>query len=188
MGTISLICSSWVSDRLNKRAIVGGTVPCLVVIGYAIAVGTPHLGAGFFAMFLCAAGKLYLLNHMIDVLYMLLSLIKYTGIYPYNAILLTWVSNNINPDHKRSVSLPLFLSLGNIGGMVASQIYPSSQEPRYVTGNSVSMGMEVVAISCVWGIYFLLRWRNKCKTDLIAQGVEDNGKEGDRALDFEYTL
>ena len=164
-GTISLYCTAWVSDRLNKRAVVAGTIPFLVVIGYAIAVGTPNLGAGFFGMFLCAA-----------------------GIYPYNTIVLTWVSNNLKPDHKRAVGLPLFLSLANIGGIPASQIYPSSDAPRYVPGNATSLGMEAGAILCVWLVYFLMRWRNQKKQKLIDQGVTDNGKEGDEALDFHYTL
>ncbi|PGH09208.1 hypothetical protein AJ79_05737 [Helicocarpus griseus UAMH5409] len=165
LGTLSLYLCSWVSDKLNRRAIIGGTISLLVVIGYAISVGTANGGAGFFAMFLCAA-----------------------GIYPYNAILLTWVSNNIKPDHKRSVSVPLFTSLANISGLISSQIYPSSDGPRYITGNSVSLAMEFVAVLCVWGIYFLLRRRNIIKEAMIAKGATDNGKQGDRALDFKYTL
>ncbi|KAK2810067.1 hypothetical protein FQN50_003261 [Emmonsiellopsis sp. PD_5] len=164
-GTLSLFASSWVSDKLNKRAIVGGTVPILVLIGYAIAIGTPNEGAGFFAMFLCAA-----------------------GIYPYNTIMFTWVSNSISPDHKRSVSAPLFASLANISGLISSHIYPSSDGPRYVMGNAVSLGMEAAALICVWCVYFLLRRRNIRKEVLIAQGVTDNGKKGDQALDFKYTL
>ena len=136
-----------------------------MLIGYAIAVGTPNLGAGYFGMFLCAA-----------------------GIYPYNSILLTWVSNNLKPDHKRAVGIPLFISLGNIGGMISSQIYPSSDGPRYIMGNSVSLGMEATAIMCVWAMFFLLRRRNQTKDKLIAEGVTDNGKQGDEALDFKYTL
>lgn len=164
-GTISLYASAWLSDRLNKRAVVGGTIPILVVIGYAIAVGTPNLAAGYFGMFLCAA-----------------------GIYPYNAVVLTWVSNNLKPDHKRAVGIPLFLSLANIGGLLSSQIYPASDGPRYIPGNATSLGMEAGAILSVWLVYFLLRRRNQEKKKLMAQGVTDNGKEGDKALDFEYTL
>ncbi|KAK2748127.1 hypothetical protein FQN57_001251 [Myotisia sp. PD_48] len=186
-GTISLFCTSYVSDRINKRAIIGGTVPILVVIGYAIAVGTPNLGAGFFAMFLCAAGTLcHSVSITSDANGMLIN--EYTGIYPYNAILLTWISNNIKPDYKRSVSIPLFVSLGNIGGLVSSQIYPAKDGPRYVTGNSISLGMEAGAIVCVWIVFYVFRRRNREKAALTAQGVIDNGKLGDRALDFKYNL
>ncbi|PGH09889.1 hypothetical protein AJ80_07599 [Polytolypa hystricis UAMH7299] len=164
-GTISLFCASWVSDKINKRAIIAGTVPILVLIGYAIVVATPSIGAGFFAMFL-------------------LSL----GIYPYNTILLAWVSGNIKPDHKRAVGLPLFISIANASGLVSSQIYPASDGPRYIKGNAISLAGEALAIASVWLIFLILRRRNIKKDQLIAQGVTDNGKEGDQALDFKYTL
>lgn len=103
-------------------------------------------------------------------------------------ILLTWVTNNLTPDHKRATGIPLFTSLGNISGLVSSQIYPSSDGPRYITGNSISLAFEAGAIVVIWVMFFLLRSRNKAKEKMIADGASDNGKEGDRALDFRYTL
>ena len=50
------------------------------------------------------------------------------------------------------------------------------------------MAFEAGAIIVVWVIFFLLRSRNKAKEKLIAEGASDNGKEGDQALDFKYTL
>jgi len=136
-----------------------------VLIGYIVVIASSSIGAGYFAMFLCAA-----------------------GIYPYNAMLLTWVSNNLKPDYKRSVGIPLFASLANVSGLISSQIYPSSGGPRYVMGNAVSLAMEAVAMCGIIAIYLLLRHRNNEKQKLIAQGATDNGKEGDRALDFKYIL
>lgn len=115
-------------------------------------------------------------------------LTKPLGIYPYNALLLTWVSNNLKPDYKRSVGIPLFASLANVSGLISSQIYPSSNGPRYIVGNSVSLGMETSAMLGIGAIYLLLKWRNAKKDELLAQGALDNGKKGDRALDFKYAL
>lgn len=103
-------------------------------------------------------------------------------------MLLTWVSNNLKPDYKRSVGIPLFASLANISGLISSQIYPSSDGPRYVMGNAVSLGMEAAAMFGIVVIYLLLRYRNNQKEKLIAQGATENGKQGDRALDFKYIL
>ena len=55
-------------------------------------------------------------------------------------------------------------------------------------GNSVSLGMEALAMFGIGAIYLLLRRRNAKKDELLAQGVTDNGKQGDRALDFKYAL
>lgn len=164
-GAIVLCICSHFSDKLNKRAIFLMVLPIPVVVGYIITVGTASAGAGYFAMFLCCG-----------------------GIYTFNATILTWVTTNLKPDHKRSVGLPLFVSLGNLSGLVASQLYPSAQGPRYIMGNAVSAGMEGLALCLVFLTYLMLRRRNQIKERLIAEGVTDNGKDGDMGLDFMYAL
>lgn len=111
------------------------------------------------------------------------------GIYPYNALLFTWVINNLSPDWKRSVGAPLFASLANISGVVSSQIYPSTDAPRYLMGNAISLGMETVACVGVVLVWLLLRRRDQRKEKMISEGQERNGYEGeDRGLQFRYTL
>lgn len=56
MACIILGFVTYISDRLNKRAVVAVFVPFVVIAGYAIAIGTSVPGAGFFAMFLCSGG------------------------------------------------------------------------------------------------------------------------------------
>lgn len=105
------------------------------------------------------------------------------------AILLCWVSNTLAPDDKRSVGIPLFASLANISGAVASQIYPATDGPRYLKGNAISLSMETVACGGTLAIWILLSRRDKAKAKLEAEGVEDNGYAGeDRGLGFRYTL
>ncbi|KAM0536292.1 hypothetical protein ACHAO7_012315, partial [Fusarium culmorum] len=48
--------TTYVSDRLNRRAICLIHSPLLVAAGYAVVVGTGHKGLGFFAMFLVGSG------------------------------------------------------------------------------------------------------------------------------------
>lgn len=100
-----------------------------------------------------------------------------------------WVSNTLAPDDKRSVGIPLFASLANISGVVASQIYPATDGPRYLMGNAVSLAMEAFACGGILAVWFLLSRRDKIKAKLEAEGVEDNGYAGeDRGLGFRYTL
>ncbi|EXJ85307.1 hypothetical protein A1O3_05982 [Capronia epimyces CBS 606.96] len=164
-STMTLYTGAWLSDRYRRRALIAvcGTLP--VILGYAILLGTDNVGAGYFAMYMCAG-----------------------GIYIYNTVLYTWLANNLKPDYKRSVGIPLFASLSNISGTVSSQIYPSADGPRYIMGSAVSMGMEVVALMGTVAIYFLLRSRNMKKQKLINEGATTNEKDGDKALDFEYIL
>lgn len=72
--------------------------------------------------------------------------------------------------------------------MAASQIYPIQDAPRYVKGNAISLGGEVIALVCVGLIYVLLKYRMRQKAKLLAMGKDSNGKEDDRSLDFEYVF
>ena len=72
--------------------------------------------------------------------------------------------------------------------MAASQIYPIDDAPRYIVGNSLSLGFEVLALLSVGAIYMLLKHRTKQKEKLLSEGVESNGKQGDQSLDFKYVM
>ena len=165
VAAISLISWTSLSDRLEKRALIAFLAPISCVVGYAIVVGTSNPAAGYAAMFLCGA-----------------------GIYSYNATLLTWVANNLAPDYKRSVGIPLFASLANISGTISSQIYPSTDAPRYLKGNAISLAMEAMACGGVVLVWYLLKRRDQRKERLIAEGARDNGFDDDRGLKFRYAL
>lgn len=164
-ASISTAITTFVSDKLNRRAICLIHSPLLGIMGYAIVVATGNRAAGFTAMFLAGA-----------------------GIYPFNTVLVTWVSNNTHPDTKRSTTIALLISLANASGLASSQIYPSYDGPRYVMGNSISLGGEIVALLCVGLIFALLKWRMRQKQRLLAEGKESNGKQGDRSLHFKYVF
>lgn len=57
MACIILLVATSISDRMKKRAAVAIFPPMVVIVGYAIAIGTSNGGAGYFAMFLCSGGK-----------------------------------------------------------------------------------------------------------------------------------
>lgn len=57
MACIILMAATYISDKIKKRAIIAILPPLVVVIGYAIAIGTPKAAPGYFAMFLCSGGK-----------------------------------------------------------------------------------------------------------------------------------
>jgi hypothetical protein len=165
LASIFTGATTYVSDRLNRRAVCLIHSPLLVIAGYAIAVGTGHKGAGFFAMFLVGS-----------------------GVYSFNTVVVTWISNNVQPDYKRSVAIATIISIGNASGMAASQIYPIGDAPRYVTGNAISLGGEVIALVCIGLIYGLLKWRMRQKEKALARGDDSNGKEGDQSLEFKYVF
>lgn len=92
------------------------------------------------------------------------------------------------PDSKRAVALPVFYSIGNLSGLVSSNLYPTGDGPRYVMGNATSAGLEAVYVGFVIAGWFMLRRRNAKKAKLEAEGATKNGLEGDMALGFKYSL
>lgn len=82
----------------------------------------------------------------------------------------------------------MVLSIGNAAGMAASQIYPSKDEPRYIMGNAVSLGGDVIALFCVGLMYLLYKYRMRRKERLLAEGHTSDGKEDDRGLGFKYVF
>ncbi|KAF7545218.1 hypothetical protein G7Z17_g9358 [Cylindrodendrum hubeiense] len=92
------------------------------------------------------------------------------GVYPYNTLVVTWVTNNLQNEHVRSVGIPLLISIANASGIASSQIYPSKDKPRYIMGNSISLGMEVIAWLSVGLIYAVVRRRQSKRATLVANG------------------
>lgn len=69
VASIGVAITTFVSDRYKRRAACLIHPPILVIIGYAIAVGTGNKSVGFFAMFVVGA-----------------------GVYSYNTVLVTYVA------------------------------------------------------------------------------------------------
>jgi MFS family permease len=165
LGACSLLLQTYWSDRLRRRAIFLLMSAAPVITAYLICVGTSSKAAGYAAMFILVL-----------------------GIYAFSCLMMTWVATTLCPDYKRAIGLPIFASIGNCSGMVSGQLYPPSQAPRYIMGNSLSAGLEFVAAIFVVATWFLLRRRNQKKEKMIAEGATTNGFTDDRALDFKYIL
>lgn len=182
LGAICLVTNCFLSDRFQRRApfLVGCAFP--VMIGYLICVGTPNPHAGYAGMFILVTGELLLLSttgHLSNTL---------LGIYTISTLVVAWVGTNMMPDGKRAIALPYAYSIANLSTLVSSQLYPSTQGPRYIQGNAISAGLDVVAAGLYCACWMLLRRRNKKKEKLIAGGATNNGYEDDRGLDFKYIL
>ncbi|RDL30983.1 Uncharacterized protein BP5553_09772 [Venustampulla echinocandica] len=157
-ATIVLCFVAWVSDKTKTRGVIAIMIPIPVLIGYSIVLGTDNNGAGLFAMFLIGS------------------------VYTYNTVVVTWVINNLQNEHVRSVGIPLFVAIANSSGIASSQIYPATESPRFIKGNSISLGMEFVALICVGLIYLLLRRRN-AKSALVTDNIDDV-----KQSNFKYTM
>jgi hypothetical protein len=124
-----LIPLSSSSDRLQKRYLFIAIDIALCLVGFVINIAPSPMGLKFFGLFLCAAGS-------------------YAGI----PSVVTWLGNNLSGQTKRGVGMAfqivryllpsddpvlttvLSQGIGNLGGIVASNVYRSVDSPHYYPG------------------------------------------------------
>lgn len=122
LGTISTICFSlWADRRQTRWKFVCGPY-CICAIGFLALLCIPH-------------------PRLPGLTYAFLFFIP-AGLYPALISLLSWIGNNLAPSWKRAVGMALLISIGNLGGAIGSNIFLSSQAPRYPLGYGLSVGFS----------------------------------------------
>ncbi|BCS24982.1 uncharacterized protein APUU_41426S [Aspergillus puulaauensis] len=170
-GAVIYWLGAVLSDRFNARSLVMAVAAPFGIAGYAILLAWDvPAGVQYFATFLIA-----------------------TSCFLCAGTNIAWMSGNCAPDGKKAASLGIQLTLTNIGGVVAGQIYQSESAPRYVLGNAWSLAsVAVVWIGCVVLRYiYLLREREKQSMRAVGDGgidVPESWRSTDRDVDFKYML
>ncbi|KAJ3536287.1 hypothetical protein NM688_g6858 [Phlebia brevispora] len=169
---ILLIFAVW-SDHIKMRYpfILAGLVMCL--IGFAINISNAPIGAKYMGTFFCVSG----------------SYAAFPGI-------VSWLGNNLSGQYKRSVGMALHIGIGNFAGAIASNIYRSQDEPRYILGHGLELmfvGIGFISLPLVVLIYKRINAnRDRVQREMEEKGIKLSADElrelGDRAPDFRYTL
>lgn len=84
-----------------------------------------------------------------------------TGGYMCQPVCIAWVNNNMAGHYKRSVSSAMMIGFGNAGGIVASNIFITSQAPAYPTGYGTSLALIWLCAICCTIFFFGVRRENK---------------------------
>lgn len=116
------------------------------------------------------------------------------GVYAGVSTLVAWVSNNLAPTWKRSVGIATCIMIGNMGGIVGTNIYIAKEAPNYWTGYGISLAFLLNAIVCT----FVLRhvWKKindrrdaMTEEEIFATYTEQELLElGDRSPLYRYVL
>lgn len=155
VSAVLVVAVGIAADRLRHRVsfILAG---CLIAtIGYAILLSDtnktdshpPSVGARYLALYLVAGGG-YIALPMIIV----------------------WLSNNVAGHYKRAASLALQIGFGNCSGVIASNIFVTSQAPRYPLGFGLSLALMWVTVVCALAVLFVLVRENR-RRDAAAAAV-----------------
>lgn len=175
-GAISSVVFNMLSDKLRRRSYFLLIPQAIVVISYCII--TPlspqikdYIGVCFFAVIL-----------------------SNIGVYPINPGVSSWASNNSAGAAKRSVALAYILSMGNIGGILASYIFIDSEAPGYPIGFGVSMAAALAGIFAVVFLDFYYKRINKQRDQMSIEEIlgkyseDELARLGNRSPLFRYTL
>jgi hypothetical protein len=98
------------------------------------------------------------------------------GGYIAQPITLVWLSNNLAGHYKRGVGAAMQVGLGNIGGIVASNVFLQNQAPEYPLGFGMALGLIWLCVisACLFAGYLIRenRLRDSGKRDYRYEAPE----------------
>ncbi|KAJ3827529.1 MFS general substrate transporter [Lentinula raphanica] len=173
----------FLADRWGRRGYFNLVFLCLGAAGYIILIASRNAALSYFAVYLATC-----------------------GIYPViREFMIAWVSNNVEGSYKRSVTLAMVISFGNINGAVSSNVYRKADQPWYPLG----LVLLYIGLGLISSSTFLLLLkrenakrergeRNEIIGDEKSSGFEVNGRyatvadakrdKGDEWSGYRYTI
>jgi len=102
-----------------------------------------------------------------------------SGAYCSAAMVAGWPANNVSGQTKRAVASAVQISVGNMGGIVGTQLYRPEWAPRFLIGNCVAVGYLVANLVLVSILWYVLKSENARR---------DRGERDDRLKDADKEL
>ncbi|KAI0043339.1 MFS general substrate transporter [Auriscalpium vulgare] len=169
-ATITLYVFAIWSDAVKKRSpfILAGL--CMLLVGFTINISDVAPGVKYFGTFFCVAG----------------SYASFPGV-------VSWLGNNLSGQYKRGVGMALHIGIGNFAGAIASNVFRTQDEPRYILGHGIMLMFVGIGFVSVPTVVFLYMRINRKRDEEVANGrVNYTDRQlralGDKAPDFRYIL
>ncbi|EAW08833.1 putative MFS transporter [Aspergillus clavatus NRRL 1] len=170
LGALAYLAVAWLSDRLQRRALFICIFSVISMVGYGILISDSSSGVHYFGALLIAL-----------------------GLYVSVGLPLAWLPTTLPRYGKRTLATGMQLTFGNISGVMSPFLYKTTEAPRYVRGNAVTLSMVGFA-GIVYGLMWLyyhqenIRRANGLKDDKVAGMTEEEIEElGDKSPRFRYT-
>ncbi|KAF7172483.1 hypothetical protein CNMCM6106_006673 [Aspergillus hiratsukae] len=153
------IASTYIADRTRQRGFMVMFLSTVGGIGYVLLATCTSVALRYFGIFLAAG-----------------------GIFPAISNILPWVLNNQGTDTKRGVGIALLQMVGQCGPILGTRMYPTSDAPRYITGQWVCASFMFFTTFLAFGLRTYLSWLNaqadKCERELAeVQGIDEKHQQ-----------
>ncbi|KAI6778148.1 uncharacterized protein J7T54_007194 [Emericellopsis cladophorae] len=133
------IAVSWSSGRFNERTWHATISKLVAIAGFALSVATLNVPARFVGIMLFVGAT-----------------------YGVNNIILGWTASVVGQtDEKKAVAIAMANTLGNLASVYTPYLWPSSDEPRYLTAMLASIAFSLGVIACAWVMRFSLQYQNR---------------------------
>lgn len=151
------ILVAFISDKTRMRGIYLAAFTFLGIAGFAILRWNSDENIRYMAVYFCAVGA-----------------------FPGGPGFLSWGLNNSAGPAVRAVSSGWIVTLGTLGGIVATWTYLVRDAPKYHIGHSINLGAQVVVLAlALFGIAYC-KWENRQrargKRDYRLQGLTEQEK------------
>jgi len=161
--------ASYISDRMQSRGLLVVSGCTLGGVGYMILLCVPHahIHMRYLATFCVAAGT-----------------------YASIGLVLAWFTHNLGSETKRAAGIPLSGTIGQVGSILGSHLYPLTEGPTYSRGFRVSGALMFLGALSALVLTISYRWENAYrnakfgKPDLDAP--VDTSELADKAPGFRY--
>ncbi|RYP06683.1 hypothetical protein DL765_009390 [Monosporascus sp. GIB2] len=157
-GIIATFSVTWLSSYLNFRTpfIIGAC--CFQLVGWIIMkVYVPAAGVRYMALFFMSMGT-----------------------FPQMSIYMGWLSANLRGRKYLAVGTAWMIGFGNCANFISTNVFITTERPRYPTGFSVGLAFTCVGIALAVCTYVILVLRNKkrdelraCMTDAELESYDD---------------
>ncbi|PPQ79303.1 hypothetical protein CVT25_002580 [Psilocybe cyanescens] len=168
VSAVVMITFSFTSDRIQSRGVLMAVSSTIGAIGYLLLLvvhGNEH--ARYFATFCVTSGT-------------------YTTI----GLIIAWFGHNLGSETKKATGIPLFIAIGQCGGILGSHLYPKTEGPRYIKGFAVGSGLLFLAAFCCVVLTISYRWDNARRDKLYGKpkpNTRVNTQElADKTPEFRY--
>ncbi|KAI8149351.1 major facilitator superfamily domain-containing protein [Fennellomyces sp. T-0311] len=155
VGTVVCIVLCILSDRFKTRGIIiGGVVAPLMAVAFAVLLAVPMdaTGVRYMAIFFATAGA-------------------FTG----SPMQIGWLVENAAGPMVRAIASATGVSIGSLGGLVATWTYLPTEAPEYQAGHIINLCAGVTIIIVAVTATLNVRWHNRQralgKKDHILQGL-----------------